>query len=199
MPQPSGLSCFSCLSWTSIPHLGFTLNPEIGTTDFTDDTDFKALGAKILLTHWVRWREAGQSSEISESVSSVSSVVPPSAVFRFYPPCFCHPASRRQAKSWRAKSFGQKRAASRRLPKGAARFQPPTSGCAGGAQTSGKVVVCPPGRFGTLRQAQGLDGCARWGGRRLEGRAAAGSSPLLWATSVSLSTENPARGSWFCG
>jgi len=46
----------------------FTLNPEIGTTDFTDDTDFKALGAKILLTHWVRWREAGRHSEISESV-----------------------------------------------------------------------------------------------------------------------------------
>jgi len=46
----------------------FSLNPEIGTTDFTDDTDFKALGAKILLTHWVRCREEGQYSEISESV-----------------------------------------------------------------------------------------------------------------------------------
>jgi len=61
------------------------LNPEIGTTDCTDDTDFKALGAKILLTHWVRWREAGRHSEISESVQSGSSVVPPSAVFRINP------------------------------------------------------------------------------------------------------------------
>ena len=59
------------------PTGSFTLDQEIGTTDFTDDTDFPALGAKILLTHWVSCREDGRHSEISESVSSVSSVAPP--------------------------------------------------------------------------------------------------------------------------
>ena len=44
------------------------LNPEIGTTDCTDDTDYQALGATVLLTLWVQGRRAVRHPQIAESV-----------------------------------------------------------------------------------------------------------------------------------
>ena len=47
------------------------LNPEIGTTDCTDDTDFKALGTRVQLTQRVSGQGTDHHRELSESVSSV--------------------------------------------------------------------------------------------------------------------------------
>jgi hypothetical protein len=58
------------------------LNPEIGTTDCTDDTDFKALGTRVQLTQRVSGQGTDHHRELSESVSSVQSVVLPIAVSR---------------------------------------------------------------------------------------------------------------------
>ena len=58
----------------------FSLSPEIGTTDCSD---FKALGTRVQLTRWVSAQGNDHHPELSESVSSVSSVVLPIAVSRF--------------------------------------------------------------------------------------------------------------------